>query len=33
MGSKGHATGSVTTIGGPNVDGTDPSSNAFFVYG
>jgi hypothetical protein len=31
MGSQGHPTGSVTTIGGPNVDGTDWSSNAFFV--
>jgi hypothetical protein len=30
---QGHPTGSVTTIGGPNVDGTDWSSNAFFVYG
>ena len=30
---QGHPTGSVTTIGGPGVDGTDWSSNAFFVYG
>jgi hypothetical protein len=29
---QGHPTGSVSTIGGPNVDGTDWSSNAFFVY-
>ncbi len=30
---QGRPTGSVTTIGGPSVDGTDWSSNAFFVYG
>ena len=29
---QGHPTGNVTTIGGPTVDGTDWSSNAFFVY-